>query len=158
MRPRRRRALRERGVVRMTLSAWDEDRCIGIELEDDGRAAFAYLWDGKEVLSAVWLYNHPNADVVSPRTADDLPTANPPDFIIEPQISPIDEEAELHVNFRGDVPNEYTALVYIRGRPHGCLSAVEKIGWCVSARAGGPYAKPMTVTEQEDGTFTVKLE
>jgi hypothetical protein len=142
---------------RLTLNAWDEERGIGVKLEDDDCAAFAYLWDGTEVLSAVWLYNHQHADGGFPRTAGGLPTANPFRFIIEPQILPIHDEHDVQVTFRGALPTEYRALVYIRRRPHACLSAVEKIGWCVSARPGGPYAKSMTVHEQNDGTFAVKL-
>jgi len=116
------------------------------------------MWDGEKYLSAVWLYNHPHAEVTRPRTPDDLPTPNPPEFILEPQIAPVSNESEVQINFRGTTPTEYTALIYIRDRPHACLAAVEKIGWCVSARGSGPYAKAMTVAERTDGKFSVKLE
>lgn len=142
----------------LTLSAWDDERQIGVKLEDDGQAAFAYLWDGTTTLSAVWLYNHPGAEVHMPRSPADLPTPNLPEYIVGPPVAPLTDDSQVQINFRGSSFNEYIALVFLHDRPHAALSTVQKIGWCVSARSGGPYAKPMTVLQQADGTFSIKLE
>jgi hypothetical protein len=112
-------------------------------IEDDGRVAYAYLYDLDEKICAdVWLYNRvpaPQRPEWPDREA--APYANPAAFV--------DPAAELRLPISADdisvewrkAEGIFEAWIFIHQRPVAKLVAGAKPGWSALVARDGPLAK-----------------
>jgi hypothetical protein len=127
---------------------------IDIMIEDDGRAAYAYLREGGKIVGDVWLYNSGVTPVRVPWTSNEnMPFANPADYVKEQDFSPIQSADDVAVEWQDyeERPAEAVilkkqaleAVISIRGERHAVLKSGSLPGWCKLARKDGPLAKVM---------------
>lgn len=105
-------------------------------VEDDGRVAYAYLRNGGEIVSDVWLYNR-CASPAKPEWSDrtKAPFLNPAKYardIVPPKVISDDSWS---VRDSGDGFD-----VIIEGIVWARLKNGVKPGWCIAAKIDGPLA------------------
>lgn len=81
----------------------EEEPAFSVVIEDDDKVCYAYLLEGDQIVSDVWLYN----SIETPESVDwsnkeDLPFVNPKVFV-KKNIPPFDEST--HVDVRWGVNN-----------------------------------------------------
>jgi hypothetical protein len=110
--------------------------------EDDGKVAYGYLFFNNEVVGDVWIYNCGDA----PKTPEwkfsqNMPFANPIDFISSEKFPPAKEESELSLSWDEDNLGVVTAIFMIRNSVIAKVKHGSKPGWCKLAIKNGPLAK-----------------
>ena len=119
-----------------------------VMFEDDGRVAYAYLREGRKIVSDVWLYNS-GATPETPEwtNPDRLPFANPRGFVLSEKPPAVLKPADVSVRWirRGEL---LTAVeVYLNGDLYGRLAPGKKPGWARLASREGPLALPLNQLE-----------
>lgn len=115
---------------------------ISIIIEDDSKVAYAYLLEGENVVSDVWLYNsEPTPEKVNWKDKDQMPFLNPSSYVDESQIQVrIAEESDVVINWPKDIQvNPYE--ISIRGRKIAMLKYNCFPGWSIMVKCDGPLAK-----------------
>lgn len=110
-----------------------------VVVEDDGRAAYAYLILDGDLSGDVWLYNvGVDPETVNFKDQDEMPFPNPGRFCASPRLPRLLETSQLHCDWdaRG-------VLLSVDGVPWARLEAGSKPGWSRGAAIAGPLAKPM---------------
>jgi hypothetical protein len=123
-----------------------EDEIHSVIIEDDGRVAYAYLLEGDDIISDVWLYNRCNTPDTPPWNSEgaEMPFANPSGFALETRFVPPSEPAEISVVWEGeDKCHSLSARVLIREELHAILRKDVKPGRCRLAGKDGPVAKAL---------------
>jgi hypothetical protein len=115
-----------------------------VVVEDDGVVAWAYLLDGSQVVSDVWLYNRPGA---APRaegeTPEGRPCSNPLTLTAEVLFPPIHDPSEITLEWIHGPHVPTSVVVSIRNQKHAVLVAGVRPGWCRLSTAPGPCAQPL---------------
>ncbi len=111
-------------------------------VEDNGRVAYAYLLEDKQIVGDVWLYNHgagpSEAEWADPSKA---PFANPADFAAAIDI-PIHNRTDVDVTWGVDYQSGAIQVsILIRGQLFAILEPGAKPGWSKLALQEGPLAK-----------------
>lgn len=119
------------------------DPNYSVEIKDDGRVAYAYLYEGEEIIGDVWLYNQLQAPAVSFWINEDAPFLNPTEYLAkDAAIQPIKEESEISCEWT-ESPNDGLIEVGISIRDKFIASIVSgaKPGWSVLVIKDGPLAQ-----------------
>ena len=122
----------------------EPDTGFALIVEDDGKAAYAYLLQGDRIVGDVWLYNSaapPNE--AEWRDPSKLPFANPSGYVRADRVEPVRDESRIAVSwaFAHDALKE--ARLFIDGTLWAVLRPRVKPGWCRMAARPGPLAKPL---------------
>lgn len=109
-------------------------------VEDDGKVAYAYLYQNSDILGDVWLYNQELTPEEAMWHQEDMPFLNPKEFV-KKNISPISEEDEVEIRWHMKDGKE---LVYLTISIHGEIVAKMTHGampaWSSLVLKDGPLA------------------
>lgn len=109
-------------------------------LEDDGRVAYAYLRDGAEIVSDVWLYNvGANPSVVEWRDRSQMPFQNPASYCGDEALARLHAAVEVSCIWSPD-----SVEVSVDGAAWAVLEKGMRPGWSRNARVSGPLARCMS--------------
>jgi hypothetical protein len=112
---------------------------LSVIIEDDDRVAYAYLSDGGQITSDVWLYNvAPAPDKVDWRDESQMPFLNPKPFCKEESLARITEQSDVVCAVSTDCVE-----VKLGGRVIARLKAGARPGWSILAGRKGPLAQPL---------------
>ncbi|HSI83419.1 MAG TPA: hypothetical protein VK970_06520 [Candidatus Methylacidiphilales bacterium] len=124
---------------------FSEDAIYSCIIEDDGRVAYAYLMEGKEMIGNLWLYNQEATPAVDAWREDrgTLPYLNSARYVdAQLMLKPLETpgEAEVVWEYR---PNGRLHMLHLilRGTHYGVLAPHVKPGWTVAASQDGPLAQ-----------------
>jgi hypothetical protein len=116
-------------------------------IEDDGRVCYAYALSGDDKISGdVWLYNRcPTPDVPEWDKPDDLPFANPREFVAaDLDFQPPESPSDISVSWMPTADGGFHVQIYIRDQLIARLGRGTNPGWSVLAGKDGPLAKVLT--------------
>lgn len=119
------------------------DRHYSVVIKDDGRVAYAYLYEGEEIIGDVWLYNQHQAPAVSFWINEDAPFLNPTEYLSkDAAILPIQKESDVRCEWT-ESPDDSLIEVGISIREKFIASIVSgaKPGWSVLVVKDGPLAQ-----------------
>ncbi|MFO0584271.1 MAG: hypothetical protein U0229_18505 [Anaeromyxobacter sp.] len=123
----------------MTLRFPDPSGSRSVDIDDDGRVAYAYLRRDDRIVADVWLYNvGGDPETVDWRDRAALPFQNPASYTTGEALPRID--ACTNVECRWDA--EGVTLI-VEGTAWARLAEGSKPGWSRAARVAGPLAKPL---------------
>ena len=117
------------------------DNIHSLVFDDNGRVSYAYLLEGDNIISDVWLYNR----CVPPKNPEwknggDMPFANSQAYLKELEFAAPNSEAEVSVKWKMYNEKLTEAQVFIRGILHASLVPFEKPGRSKLAKIKGPLA------------------
>jgi hypothetical protein len=118
------------------------DHHYSVVIKDDGRVAYAYLYDGEDITGDVWLYNQQQAPVTSFWRTEDMPFLNPTEYLAKDAvIKPIADESEIRCEWTESKDDGLIEVgIYIRGKFIAAISSGSKPGWSVLVAKDGPLA------------------
>lgn len=105
-------------------------------IEDDGRAAYAYLLIKGKPASVVWLYNRAPAPDKLERPKEPGPIVNPKPFVADIPFDLPTHEYQFEIEW----PTPQSVAISIHDRLHATLNTTEDFGQCVLASRNGPVA------------------
>lgn len=112
-----------------------------VVIEDDDKAAYAYLLNNGAIVSDVWLYNvAPGSTIPGWETDEEMPFVNPIEYSL-PFTPPLSESEMVIVEWKTDKHESVVAAIYLRNELHALLKEGMEPGWCRCARKDGPLAK-----------------
>jgi hypothetical protein len=122
-----------------------------VEVHDDGRTCYAYLYGGGKIVGDVWLYNVAEAPSTAPwerpgAGPDDAPFENPNDLVAESLERPRIDADGTNLDcewYWSDFDLRYVD-VKIDGITWGRLAPGSLPGWSRLAREDGPVARVLT--------------
>ena len=113
-----------------------------VVVEDDDRAAYAYLFSGDEVTSYVWLYNAagPSDDACSSTSTGEAPLPrNPQMYVVQQPVPPIGQASHVAVAWEDE-----RAGISIFGSVHAVLAPDARPGWCRLSAKPNAVARPLS--------------
>jgi hypothetical protein len=118
------------------------DHHYSVIIEDDGRVAYAYLYDGEDIIGDVWLYNQQQAPAISFWREEDMPFLNPTEYLAkDAAIKPIQEESEVRCEWTESLNDGLIEVgISIRGKFIASIASGSKPGWSVLVAKDGPLA------------------
>jgi hypothetical protein len=118
------------------------DRHYSLKIEDDGRVAYAYLYQEQDIIGDVWLYNQQEAPAVSFWKPEDMPFLNPTEYLAkDAAIKPIQSEAEVRCEWTESKDDGLIEVgIYIRDKFIASVASGSKPGWSVLVAKDGPLA------------------
>ncbi len=118
------------------------DTHYSIQIQDDGRVAYAYLYEGEDVVGDVWLYNQQEPPQTSFWLPEDMPFLNPKEYLADnAAIKPITNESELRCEWTESKDTGLIeAAIYIRYKFIASVAVGDKPGWSVLVSKDGPLA------------------
>jgi hypothetical protein len=126
-----------------------DDRLHSVDIEDDGRVAYAYLRQGKEIIADVWLYNvAPAPEKAEWKDRTKAPFLNPARFVKPGAVVRVARAADLRARWTMDGPQSIVEVAILH---LDTLIAVmrpgSKPGWSKWALRDGPLAHPLDELE-----------
>ncbi|WP_214071391.1 hypothetical protein [Mucilaginibacter sp. dw_454] len=118
------------------------DRHYSVVIQDDGRVAYAYLYEDEDIIGDVWLYNQEQAPAISFWRTEDMPFLNPTEYLSkDASIAPIKDESEVRCEWT-ESPNDglIEVAVFICDKFIACVASGSKPGWSVLVAKDGPLA------------------
>ncbi|TFF33894.1 hypothetical protein [Mucilaginibacter psychrotolerans] len=117
------------------------DKAYAVNIEDDGRVAYAYLTFYGDVVSDVWLYNRLPAPVDAFFNAEDGQPLNPDEYI-KPGITvkPIAAEADITCEWDESKDGDVEVAILLHGKFIAELLPGAKPGSSVLVAKDGPLA------------------
>ena len=111
-------------------------------IEDDGRVCYAYLYEGKDIIGDVWLYNQHQAPTTSFWRSEDMPFLNPTEYLAkDAAIKPIINGNEVRVEWTESKDDGLIEVgIYIRDKFIASIASGSKPGWSVLVIKNGPLA------------------
>jgi len=111
-------------------------------IEDNGRVAYAYLYEGEDVIGDVWLYNQQEPPQTSFWLPEDMPFLNPKEYLAEhAAIRPIVSESEIRCEWTESKDDGLIEVgIYIRDKFVASVAVGAKPGWSVLVAKDGPLA------------------
>lgn len=118
------------------------DNYYSLKIEDDGRVAYAYLYEGEDVIGDVWLYNVQEAPQTSFWLPEDMPFLNPKEYLSkDANIKPIQQESDIRCEWTESKDDGLIEVgIYIRDKFIASAAAGSKPGWSVLVAKDGPLA------------------
>jgi hypothetical protein len=122
--------------------ACEFDRYYSLVIADDGRVAYAHLYEGEDIIGDVWLYNQQEAPAVSFWQPEDLPFLNPTEYLAkEAAIKPITDKNEIRCEWTESTSDGLIEVgIYIRDKFIASVASGAKPGWSVLVVKDGPLA------------------
>jgi hypothetical protein len=118
------------------------DPNYSLVIDDNGRVAYAYLYEGEDVIGDVWLYNQQEPPATSFWLPEDMPFLNPKEYLSnDAAIKPIASENEIRCEWT-ELKDDGTIEVgiYIRDKFIASVAVGSKPGWSVLVERDGPLA------------------
>ncbi len=121
----------------------DPDSGFKALFEDNGRVAYAYLFDGDRIIADVWLYNRgPAPSEPEWRDRSRAPFANPAKYVSAGQPRYVNEPADVQFVWqRSGDRQETRAFIFLHGELVAELRPGSKPGWSRYAAKDGPLAR-----------------
>ena len=118
------------------------DRHYSLRIEDDGRVAYAYLYEGEDIVGDVWLYNQQEPPQTSFWLPDDMPFLNPKEYLLpDAVVKPITNENEVRCEWTESKDDGLIEVgIYIRDKFIASVAVGAKPGWSVLVANDGPLA------------------
>jgi hypothetical protein len=118
------------------------DCYYSITITDDGRVAYAHLYEGEDLIGDVWLYNQQAAPAVSFWLPEDAPFLNPTEYLSkEAAIKPITDKNEIRCEWTESPSDGLIEVgIYIRDKFIASVASGSKPGWSVLVVKDGPLA------------------
>lgn len=115
-----------------------------VVIEDDDKAAYAYLLKDGSIVGDVWLYNAaPGSNIPGWESEEEMPFVNPAEWSLS-FTPPLSESEMVTVEWKIGKHGKVVAEVHLRNQLHAILKEGEEPGWCRCARKDGPLAKTFT--------------
>lgn len=113
-----------------------------LTIEDNGSVAYAYLLDGDEIVSDVWLYNHglpsDRADWNNPKGG---PFKNVFPYIAHGIFKPLTDATEMRVEWLHEGDSCIGVKLFVRGELFAFLKPGERPGQSKLIEKDGPLGK-----------------
>jgi hypothetical protein len=121
----------------------DFDPIYSVIIDDDGRVAYAYLYEEEKIVGDIWLYNRAMAPTQTIWNEEDVPFLNPSEFIDERiVVEPVTNKSEITCEWKMSPANELLeVLILLRGNAFAKLAPGSKPGWSSIVKKDGPLAK-----------------
>jgi hypothetical protein len=118
------------------------DPHYSVLIRDDGRVAYAYLYEGQDIIGDVWLYNQQDAPAISFWRDEDAPFLNPKEYLSkDATIKPIKDENEIRCEWTESKDDGLIEVgIYIRDKFIAAVASGSKPGWSVLVAKDGPLA------------------
>lgn len=118
------------------------DHNYSLKIVDDGRVAYAYLYESEDIIGDVWLYNQQKPPQSSFWLPEDMPFLNPKEYLEDNGIiKPIQQENEIRTEWTESKDDGLIEVgIYIRDKFVASVAAGEKPGWSVLVAKDGPLA------------------
>jgi hypothetical protein len=118
------------------------DSNFSLAVQDDGRVAYACLYDGEDIIGDVWLYNQQDPPQTSFWLPEDMPFLNPKEYLTnDADIKPIAGEGEVRYEWTESKDDGTIEVgIYIRDKFIASVAAGSKPGWSVLVAKDGPLA------------------
>jgi hypothetical protein len=118
------------------------DNFYSVVIKDDGRVAYAYLYQGEDIIGDVWLYNQQQAPATSFWRTEDMPFLNPTEYLSkDAYIKPLTNESEVRCEWTESKDDGLIEVgIYIRDKFIASVAAGSKLGWSVLVVKDGPLA------------------
>jgi len=118
------------------------DNHYSVKIQDDGRVAYAYLYEGEDVVGDVWLYNQQAPPATSFWLPEDMPFLNPREYLADnASIKPITDESQVRCEWNESKDDGLIeAGIYIRDKFIASVAVGAKPGWSVLVAKDGPLA------------------
>src|SRR5215217_130616 len=116
------------------------DTNYSLKIQDDGRVAYAYLYESEDIVGDVWLYNQQEPPQTSFWLPEDRPFLNPKEYLTaNAAIKPITDETELRCEWtKSKNTGLIEAAIYIRDKFIASVAVGDKPGWSVLVSKDGP--------------------
>ena len=118
------------------------DSHYSVAIEDDGRVAYAHLYEGEDIVGDVWLYNQQEPPATSFWLPEDMPFLNPKQYLAkDASIKPIANEQEIRWEWTESKDDGTIEVgIYIRDKFIASVAVGSKPGWSVLVARDGPLA------------------
>jgi hypothetical protein len=118
------------------------DRHYSVEINDDGKVAYAYLYDDEDIIGDVWLYNQQEPPQVSFWQPEDMPFLNPKEYLAkDAAIRRMQNESEVRCEWTESSDDGLIEVgIYIRDKFIAAVASGSKPGWSVLVVKDGPLA------------------
>jgi hypothetical protein len=118
------------------------DRNYSLKIVDDGRVAYAYLYESEDIIGDVWLYNQQEPPQTSFWLPEDMPFLNPREYLENNgMIKPIQQASEIRTEWTESKDDGLIEVgIYIRNKFIASVAAGSKPGWSVLVAKDGPLA------------------
>jgi hypothetical protein len=118
------------------------DPHYSVLIKDDGRVAYAYLYEEEDIIGDVWLYNQQQAPAISFWRPEDMPFLNPTEYLAkDAAIKPIAAESEVRCEWTESKDDGLIEVgIYIRDKFIASVASGAKPGWSVLVAKDGPLA------------------
>lgn len=131
-------------LMPMLLEYRNDEVRAKVVFDDDGKTGYAYLIIDDEIVGDVWLYNvGPPPENPEWPDRDKMPFANPAGFASEERFEPINDPAEIALDWVVGSDGLRQVSVTLKGTVHALLRPGAKPGWCRLAANASPIAKPL---------------
>jgi hypothetical protein len=118
------------------------DRNYSLKIQDDGRVAYAYLYEGEDIIGDVWLYNQQEAPAISFWREEDMPFLNPTEYLAkDASIKPVANDGDIRCEWTESLNDgSIEAGISIHGKFIAAVTSGAKPGWSVLVIKDGPLA------------------
>ncbi len=118
------------------------DQHYSLKIVDDGKVAYAYLYESEDIIGDVWLYNRQEPPQTSFWLPEDMPFLNPKEYVENKGIiKPIQQESEIRTEWTESKDDGLIEVgIYIRDKFIASVAAGAKPGWSVLVAKDGPLA------------------
>lgn len=118
------------------------DHHYSVLIKDDGRVAYAYLYECEDIIGDVWLYNQQEPPAISFWLDEDAPFLNPKEYLSkDAAIRPIKDETEVRCEWTESKDDGLIEVgIYIRDKFIAAVASGSKPGWSVLVAKDGPLA------------------
>jgi hypothetical protein len=118
------------------------DHHYSVLIKDDSRVAYAYLYEGEDIIGDVWLYNQQEPPAISFWRDEDAPFLNPKEYLLkDAAIKPIQSASEVRCEWTESKDDGLIEVgIYIRDKFIAAVASGSKPGWSVLVAKDGPLA------------------
>ncbi|MFD0751216.1 hypothetical protein ACFQZS_13780 [Mucilaginibacter calamicampi] len=118
------------------------DGHYSVRIEDNSRVAYAYLYEGEDIVGDVWLYNQIEPPQTSFWLPEDMPFLNPKEYLLpDAAIKPITDESQIRCEWTESKDDGLIEVgLYIRDKFIASVAVGAKPGWSVLVAKDGPLA------------------
>lgn len=118
------------------------DPHYSVVITDDGRVAYAYLYEGEDIIGDVWLYNQQEPPDISFWREEDMPFLNPKEYLsTNAAIKPIQHQSDIRCEWTDSKEDGVIeAGIYIHDKFIAAVALGSKPGWSVLVAKDGPLA------------------
>jgi hypothetical protein len=118
------------------------DPHYSLQINDDGRVAYAYLYEGEDIIGDVWLYNQQEPPAISFWLEEDRPFLNPKEYLLkEAKVKPIQKETDIRCEWTDSKEDGLIEVgIYLHDKFIAAAAAGSKPGWSVLVAKDGPLA------------------